>query len=161
MIDPQMLAEGYARNVWIIERQVDGLSHDDSLVQTPYNINCLNWVIGHLVGGRDHVLETLGADGVMSEEERARYARESDPITRDGPGVQPLSRLMELLRAGQERLEAVLAGLSHDDLSAETTWGDGATTLGAVVHFRYFHDSYHTGQTDLLRQIAGRNDSII
>lgn len=25
----------------------------------------------------------------------------------------------------------------------------------------YFHDTYHTGQTDLLRQVAGTNDKVI
>lgn len=95
MIDPQMLAEGFARNVWIIERQVEGLQHADSLAQPDCNINCLNWVIGHIVGGRDHVLETLGAEPVMSDTERARYGRESQPITVDGPEVVRLPRLIE------------------------------------------------------------------
>jgi hypothetical protein len=161
MIDPQWLVEGYARNVRIIERQVEGLSHEDSLLQTPYNINCLNWVIGHIVAGRDHALESLGAEPVMSDAERSRYARESDPIRREGPDVMPLPRLMELLRGSQHRLESALGPMSHDDLSVETTWGATLTTLGALVHFRYFHDSYHTGQTDLLRQVAGTNDAVI
>ncbi len=161
MIDPEMLAEGFARNVWIIERQVEGLSHEDALAQTPYNINCLNWVIGHIVAGRDHVLQVLGADPVLSDPERGRYARESDPITGDGPDVLPLAVLMERLRAGQVRLEEVLGRLSHDDLAAETIWGEATVAIGALVHFRYFHDSYHTGQTDLLRQVAGADDAII
>jgi len=25
----------------------------------------------------------------------------------------------------------------------------------------YFHDTYHTGQTDLLRQVAGKHDKVI
>jgi uncharacterized damage-inducible protein DinB len=161
MIDPQMLAEAFARNAWILERQVEGLSHEDSLLQTPYNINCLNWVLGHILGGRDHVLEVLGEEPVMSNDERARYARESEPVTGDGPHVLLLPRMTELLRIGQGRLESAFGEMSHDDLLAGTTWGEATMTLGALIHFRYFHDSYHTGQTDLLRQVAGTDDAII
>lgn len=38
---------------------------------------------------------------------------------------------------------------------------EGTTTLAARLHWYYFHDTYHTGQTELLRQIAGKNDQII
>lgn len=27
--------------------------------------------------------------------------------------------------------------------------------------FYYFHDTYHAGQTDLLRQLAGKNDALL
>ena len=34
-------------------------------------------------------------------------------------------------------------------------------SLGARLHFQYFHDTYHTGQTELLRQVTGVGDKII
>ena len=53
MITKKQLAEGYALNLRLIEMQTAGLSHSDSLIQTPYNINCLNWELGHIAVGRD------------------------------------------------------------------------------------------------------------
>ncbi len=50
MITPSGLVKAYERNTRIIEMQADGLSHANSLIQTEYNINCLNWTIGHVVG---------------------------------------------------------------------------------------------------------------
>jgi hypothetical protein len=29
------------------------------------------------------------------------------------------------------------------------------------VFFLYFHETYHVGQTELLRQLAGKNDQVI
>jgi hypothetical protein len=29
------------------------------------------------------------------------------------------------------------------------------------VFFQYFHETYHVGQTELLRQLAGKNDQVI
>jgi hypothetical protein len=37
----------------------------------------------------------------------------------------------------------------------------GVTTRGARLFFYYFHETYHVGQTELLRQLAGRDDKII
>jgi len=42
MITKEQLAEGYALNLRLIQMQTEGMSHAESLTQTPYNINCLN-----------------------------------------------------------------------------------------------------------------------
>ena len=46
MIDAAQLAKAFGRNTAILKMQVAGLSHEESLPQTPYNINCLNWTVG-------------------------------------------------------------------------------------------------------------------
>ena len=38
---------------------------------------------------------------------------------------------------------------------------DDGRSLHESLRFIYFHDTYHTGQTDLLRQVAGTEDKII
>ena len=52
MITPQKLIDGFGLNLRLIKLQTEGLSHADSLIQTPYNINCLNWVVGHITVNR-------------------------------------------------------------------------------------------------------------
>jgi hypothetical protein len=37
----------------------------------------------------------------------------------------------------------------------------GEITLGNRLFFIYYHETYHVGQTELLRQLAGKNDKII
>lgn len=48
MIGPQQLAQAYARNTAIIKMQIEGLTHEESLLQPPFRANCLNWVLGHI-----------------------------------------------------------------------------------------------------------------
>ncbi len=36
-----------------------------------------------------------------------------------------------------------------------------SSTLGEYVAGFYFHDTYHTGQTEQLRQLTGVNDKVI
>ena len=161
MMTAAKLAKDYKRNATIIKWQADGLSHADSLIQTPYRINCLNWVLGHIAEGRDDVLEMVGAERVGEPGELDRYLRESEPILEDGPGVVPLARLLEIINETQERLDVTLGGLSEAELAVATIEDERTTTLAGRVHFAYFHDTYHTGQTELLRQVAGKNDHII
>ena len=161
MITIEALGEAYRVNLRLIKLQTEGLSHSDSLVQTPYNINSLNWVVGHIAVNRDNVLRLLGGEPLLSEAETARYKRESEPVKGEGEDIILLERLLEILEEGQERLASELGVLSEEDLRREIMIGERKVTLGARLFGFYFHDTYHTGQTDLLRQVAGTNDKII
>jgi uncharacterized damage-inducible protein DinB len=141
--------------------QSAGLSHADSLIQTPYNINCLNWVLGHLAVNRDRVLSTIGEESLLSEGEFDRYKTESDPIKEDGEDVIKLERLLEILTEGQDKINQGFSKLTETQLSSLIQVGERQIQLGERLHGFYFHDTYHTGQTDMLRQIAGTNDKII
>ncbi len=160
MLTLSQLAEAFERNVTIIKRQADGLTQADSLLQPPFRGNCLNWIVGHVADGRDVILKELGAEPVMGEAGR-RYSRESEPIAAAGPGVLPLDELLALLDRSQAALAAKLNSLTEDDLAREIPTPRGTARLGDRLFFRYFHDTYHTGQAELLRQLAGKNDKII
>jgi len=160
MITTTQLAEAFGRNLSIVQRQSEGLSHADSLRQPPFRGNCLNWVLGHMAESRDSVLEALG-EAASSGEAVARYARESEPITADDAGALPLDELLRLLAASQEALAAALSRATPEDLARELKVGERTTTVGARVFFLYFHETYHVGQTELLRQLAGATDKVI
>ena len=59
----------------------------------------------------------------------ARYRRESDPVTGDGPGVMPLERLLAVLGEGQGRIAAALAALPDEALGEEQPVGERRLTL--------------------------------
>jgi len=160
VIDAQQLAEAFGRNVQIIKRQCAGLTHEDSLMQTPFHSNCMNWVLGHVADNRDAVLKLLGSAPAFGDE-GARYRRNSEPITGEGEGVLPLERLLALLDSGQTQLATVLNNMTPDDLNREVEVFGRKQSVGAWLFFLYFHESYHTGQTELLRQVAGKHDKII
>ena len=161
MITSQKLVDGFGLNLRLVKLQTEGLSHADSLVQTPYNINCLNWVVGHITVNRDNVLELLGLKRLLSEAQTKRYQRDSEPIKAEDPGILQLETLLETLSLGQEKLDAAISALSEQELAKEIQVGQVKMTVGERLFGFYFHDTYHTGQTDLLRQVAGKNDKVI
>jgi hypothetical protein len=161
MITASDLSAGYALNVRLIKRQTEGLSHADSLTQTPYNINSLNWVLGHIAVNRDNVFRALGIEPLLTEAQTQRYIRDSEPVRKDGPDILRLEELLELLERGQAMIENEFNNLTPESLEREIKIGQRSITLGSRLFGLYFHDTYHTGQTDLLRQVAGKNDKVI
>lgn len=158
MIDPGLLANGFESNTWVINKQVEGLTHAESLLQPPFRGNCLNWVIGHIVANRERVLTLLAEPGVWSAEEAASYVSGSDPILSNGAGSRVLSleRLLDDLDTGTARIAGKLRRLTAADLDTL----EGERTLAQHLFGLYWHETYHVGQTELFRQLAGKDDAI-
>ncbi len=159
MISPELLAQLYERTHWVIVKQTEGLTHSDSLLQLPFRSNCLNWVLGHIIVHRDKVLEMLGERPILSEGEKKLYEQGSEPITEGEPAVS-LERLLKALEETQERIVATLKQVTADRLEARAEEGR-ERTVGERLEFLQWHETYHSGQLEILRQLAGKNDAII
>ena len=90
-----------------------------------------------------------------------RYKRDSDPVTQADEGTMTLEELLTWLDCSQERIASALSKMDEADLAREYASGNRKTTLGQRVFFLYFHETYHVGQTELFRQLAGKGDKII
>lgn len=154
------LAEAFARNSGVVRRQVAGLTHDDSLRQPPMRGNCLNWVLGHIAVHRDYVLEALGQEKVLGAGPIPRYDRGSAPILADGDDVLPLDTLLAAIALSELHITEALAQATAAELAVVAPKSESATVAGQVT-FLYWHETYHVGQTEYLRQLAGTNDHVI
>lgn len=161
MITSEDLIGAFARNLGTIKAQTEGLSHPDSLLQLPFRGNCLNWVLGHIVANRSRILVLLGEKPILSEAQAARYGHGSQPVCADGADVLSLERLLEALERAQEGIAAGLRRATPAELARNVQSHLGTTTVAQLLFFLYYHETYHTGQTELLRQLAGTNDHII
>jgi len=159
MLNSQDLSNAFARNVGIIKMQTKDLTDEDSLRQLPHG-NCLNWVLGHIAASRDSVIETLGEPPLM-DSYGIRYKRGSDPVTHADEGTMTMEELLTWLDRSQERISTALSKMDEAALAHEYTIGDQKTTVGQRAFFLYFHETYHVGQAELFRQLAGKDDKII
>jgi hypothetical protein len=162
MISTEVLSTAFARNVEIIKMQTEGLTHQDSLIQLPFRSNCLNWVVGHVLTNRCNIIRLLGEENPLPGINISHYERESDPIQDDDEGVLMLNELIDHLDHTQITLSKLLENETSDSLQRLKTYRDRPERpLAGWVFFLYFHDCYHVGQTELLRQAAGTDDKII
>lgn len=153
MISPTLMSASFDRNRNVLRRLTESLDHTDSLIQPPFQANCLNWVLGHILSYRDDLLELLGQTAILEDPQRSRYGNGSAPVTADGPHVLTLERQLEVLEQGQDVLGPALENLVENDLEEEIAVRDRKTTRAERLFFLYFHDTYHTGQVDLLVQM--------
>ncbi len=159
MPNPDKLIETLKRNQWVVQAQTDGLSHEDSLLQLPFRGNCLNWVLGHMAHNRDKLLRLTGKESLLEEGEYAHYGRGAQPMV-SGEEALPLEVLLKTLAELAERLEAGLERCSPGALT-EVIDEERGFTLGDRIEFLLWHETYHLGQLEYLRQLAGKDDSVI
>ncbi len=72
-----------------------------------------------------------------------------------------LDQLTAAIESSQGAIDELLGNMSDADFSAEQEVDGRTVTVAQRLLFDYFHDTYHTGQTEILRQVAGVNDQII
>ena len=160
MVDPQVLIGLFATNVGVIHQQTAGLTHEDSLLQLPFRGNCLNWVLGHILASRTLTMRVLGIDPIWTEEQRIKYQTGSDPVTAENcDSAFQLEAMLADLDESQARIAACLATRTLEDMNAPSDRPD--RSMGQRLAGMAWHEGYHVGQTEYLRQLAGKNDRVI
>ena len=158
----KMLIDLYRNNHNILHAQLKDITQAESLLQLPFRGNCLNWVTGHILAAREQCLGLLGLPGVMSAEEKKRYGHGSEPLVEaNAATAMDLADLLSRLDETLPRLVEGLEGLSAEDLEREVAIWRGPLPLREAIGFVQWHEFYHTGQLELLRQLAGKDDHII
>jgi uncharacterized damage-inducible protein DinB len=137
-------------------RNLEGITHEESLRAPEPGGNSLNWVLGHLLFYRNRILGLLGQPPAWDSPQAARYARGSAPLD---PADDPVP--LETLRAGfdrsQEQLLAALAAASEEALAATNERGEPVAQRLALLAM---HEGYHGGQIALLRRLLGHSGAI-
>jgi hypothetical protein len=151
--DAAGLGQAFKTNHWLIHQLVDGLNHADSIVQPPYQGNCLNWVLGHIIVSRNRVLKLLEVIPVWSADEINLYDTGSKPITGDEQGIK-FENLLATLDLAQDRIQTALGEIGSDQLDLVVETSRGIRPVGKHIAGLNWHETYHIGQLELLREIA-------
>jgi uncharacterized damage-inducible protein DinB len=158
------LAQIYEFSYGAVKRNLDDLSHEDSVLSPEPAGNCINWVLGHMVTGRGLVLMLAGAEpAVLTDDEAACYRRGSAALREGGKAVD-LTRLKTAFEETQQRMIPALQALSEETLSAEVPEQFRRPplvgTVGQALTKLSYHEGYHNGQIGILRRMAGKEAAI-
>ncbi len=159
MANVKRLISTLARNHWIIMRHAEGITHEESLLCPPNYDNSFNWALGHVVASRDGMLRLLNAQPLAGEEEFAVYHRASEPLDSDSQ-VIPFQRLLELAEIAQPRLSQALAEAPPEWQEA-VDGPDPKQNNGRWLDFLIWHETFHLGQLEIFRRLAGKMDKLI
>jgi hypothetical protein len=159
-MDPKVLAFQFGIGAFVIQRNLDGVSHGDSLRTPDPGGNSLNWIVGHIVRTRNNALALLGSKPLYEDSEFAQYG----PGTFDPARALPLDELKRRFEALGPPLTAALDQVTAEQLSAAAPFsptGNASETLGTLLASTAFHEAYHLGQTGLARRLIGLQGAIL
>jgi uncharacterized damage-inducible protein DinB len=141
-------------------RNLDGVSHEDSVVRPASGANDANWVIGHMIAVRNRFLPALGESPVWDEARNRSYVT---PSTGDTAARVPFDEMRAALALSHERLIAGIARLDDAALAQKAPFSprnNPEETVQSLLLGMVVHESYHAGQIGILRREMGKDGAI-
>lgn len=141
-----------------VNRNADGIAHDESLAAPGLGGNCFNWILGHLVWANTLVLRVVNEQGPLSDEELKPYARGSEEL-HDAARAIPLEKLLAAWNETCTRIEAGLPKFTPEFLESQAPFSPrnkDDETVGSLLTALMFHQAYHAGQLGLCRRAIGK-----
>ena len=129
---------------------IDEVSHEESVLQLPFKHNCMNWILGHIVTNRSHVLEVVGAEHEWQDAVRDLYHQDTQPVTPDTPSIQ-FESLVKYLDESVEILESALKEKSNTWMEENFTNYRGEKSHYEHVTSFHWHEAFHLGQLEILK----------
>ena len=143
---------------YILERNIEGVSHRESLITPQPGGSCLNWVLGHLVRTRNRGLGLFGQKPMYPNSEFDAYDDRGGVPFRPETAID-FEELKRRFKALQEPLVNGLQGMSAEAMDQPAPFsptGNPKETVGSLLAAFAFHEAYHVGQTGILRRVVGR-----
>lgn len=131
----------------VLNRNLKDITHAESLVTPAQGGNSINWILGHIIVSRDDIRELIGLDKLCGDEMKM-YHRGAENV--DPGELVEFKRLLDMYNEGQKMIEDKLKEIDLRDDNEKYR----------MVTFLAFHESYHTGQTGILRRIIGKEGAI-
>ncbi len=146
--DIEIIKIQLSSNFKVISMNIDGITNEEAMIFPDGEVNCMNWILGHLIYIRNPLLNILGEDSVWDGEKFSCYNRGEIPLERKDEFVS-FEELKSYLKQSQKKLEARLNSIE----SFNPEMIKDISTL-------CFHEIYHSGQLSYLRRILGKPGAI-
>jgi hypothetical protein len=155
------LLAGIAASNFTLGRNLDGITHEESLHQPGGKGNCINWIAGHILQVRDQFLSGFGVEKFLTDDEYKLYSQGSSPVTCDENCMQ-LSRIKEGLEKTYITYRDFIS--KQDDNFFKTPLPAEAfpfeitePDLGKMITVLLYPEGYHTGQIGLIKRILSKD----
>ena len=143
----------------VVSLATQDISHEESLTQPGPNVNCMNWVLGHLIRVNDNVIRLVGQQPLGGFE---RYERGGAPL-KNGDDATDFKTLLQAWDESTRRINQGLSEITAERLDQAAPFspsGNPNETVRSLLTTLFFHQSYHTGQLGMLRRFAGKPGAI-
>jgi uncharacterized damage-inducible protein DinB len=158
-MDPRVLALQFGIGAFVLERNLAGVTNEESLRRPQPGGNTMNWIVGHVVRARNQALGLLGQKPVFEDGDFEAYGA-GDSHAR----MLPLDELKRRFDALGPALDSALERTTLQQLAATAPFsptGNPDETVGTLLTSIAFHEAYHLGQTGLSRRLLGKPGALL
>src|SRR5471032_3158967 len=106
-----------------IKRNLEEVSHEESLLRPQPGGNSANWVLGHILASRSGLLKNLGEQPLLDDAAVQQYRRGSDGNV---PNPVPLTELLAALDRSQPAIIAGMKRIPDTALAAKSPFSSPA-----------------------------------
>ena len=132
----------------VVTENCKGITNEEAMIFPNGNVNCANWVLGHLIFVRNALIRVLGGNAVWEDNVYSFYNRGAKPLEHVNEFV-PFNSLWSYYLETQKELDRILA---QSDEQESTNIEDLAGLS--------LHEIYHSGQLGTLRRLLGKEGAI-
>ena len=149
----ELIKQDFEWNARLIKQLVEGITHEESVLQLPFPTNCMNWILGHIIVGRNSAVEILKEEPIWDDDILILYRSGSDPIREDSEARQWDVLLMDLDES-QSRINEALKRFSENQFDEVVETNRGSKPIWEHLVGLHWHETYHIGQIEILSQYA-------
>lgn len=135
----------YKRNYFVLEGNLKGITHDESVNTHPTGGSSINWVLGHILHYRCLTLSIFNKDMPQAEQLKALYDFGTKP---NANTTLPFEDMVALYEETQKLLEEILEGTKGDVPKEDK------------LVFLAYHETMHSGQVAILRRMLGKASGV-
>lgn len=146
--DIEIIKNQATSTYFVITMNIEGITHEESMIFPNGEVNCMNWILGHLIYISNPLLNILGEESVWDSEKFSFYNRGEIALDHKDKLIS-FEDLKSYLKQSQDKLEAQLNTLER----FKPEMGKDISTLS-------LHEIYHSGQLGYLRRILGKPGAI-
>lgn len=157
---PQGLAFQFGIGAFVLERNLAGVTNEESLRRPQPGGNTMNWIVGHVVRARNQALVLLDEKALFDDADFEGYG----PGGSDSARTLPLDELKRRFDALGPALGRALEEATTEQLAAAAPFsptGNPHETVGTLLASIAFHEAYHLGQTGLSRRLLGKPGALL
>lgn len=128
----------------VISLNIEGITHEESMIFPNGEANCMNWIFGHLIYIRNAFLNILGEESVWDMGKFSFYNRGEIALEHTGELIN-FEELKTYFNQSQDKLEAKLNSIDYFE-------PESINDISTLC----LHEIYHSGQLGYLRRILGK-----
>ena len=146
MISKDMLITAYQYSYFLVTEALQGITHQESLLNPPGGDNPANWVLGHILTSRSNIQAMLSLEPVWEKIRCLPYLPDSEALTPESQ-VEDFEVMVADLASSQESLIKSFEKLTEEQLEKIS----GEDTLGKNLAGYAIHEAYHAGELTIIR----------